>query len=346
MTYHLDNCGLTVTDRMQIPIQKIVLGSLLAVSAVAVRAQSKTSEATLPASPAAMQQSTPIDLALHPAGAPPSTPLDLALHPAGVPQSTPVDLTLHPAPALQSAPIDLSLHPAAVPKSAPIDPSMQPAAAALSGSIDLALQSTSAEVKRVARWVTDSGDNGGLPYLLIDKVNAKVFAFNPAGQLQGAAPALLGMSRGDRLLAPNSAPMSAMSPQSRITPAGRFVSRLAIDSHGKELLVLDYEAAISLHPVVRGTPAEHRAERLNSASAQDNRISFGCINVPAAFYSTIVSPAFTHTKGVVYVLPETSTASGLFGFQPDGAAAAPGTQQTSTGLNARTGQAGPAPDAR
>ena len=37
-----------------------------------------------------------------------------------------------------------------------------------------------------------------------------------------------------------------MPPQVRITPAGRFVSRLARDSHGKELLVLDYDASISL----------------------------------------------------------------------------------------------------
>ena len=191
----------------------------------------------------------------------------------------------------------------------------------------------------MARWVVDSGDNAGLPYLLIDKVNARVFAFNPAGQLQGAAAALLGMGRGDRLLVPNDTKMAAMPPQVRITPAGRFVSRLAIDSHGKELLVLDYAASISLHAVVKGTPAEHRAERLASATAQDNRISFGCINVPAAFYATIVSPAFTNTKGIVYVLPETGTASELFGFRPVDAAAVPGGQQSSTESNARAVQA-------
>lgn len=235
--------------------------------------------------------------------------------------------------APQLPPMDLSLHPATAQPPLPIAPAPHPATALPPTSVDLALQSASEEVKRVARWVLASRDNAGLPFLLVDKVNAQVLAFNGTGQLQGMTPALLGMARGDRLLAPNDAPMSAMPPQVRITPAGRFVSKLALDSLGKELLVLDYDASISLHAVVKGTPEEARAERLRSATAQDNRISFGCINVPAAFYSTIVSPAFTRTKGIVYVLPETSPASALFGFQPAGAAVA-GAQQGSTALDA------------
>jgi len=149
---------------------------------------------------------------------------------------------------------------------------------------------------------------------------------------------LLGLAHGDRLLAPNTATMSQMSPQVRITPAGRFVSQLAVDSHGKELLVIDYDASISLHPVIKGTPVEHRAERLASTTSQDNRISYGCINVPPAFYTTYVHPAFNQTKGIVYILPETSPASQLFGFSE----AAPGAPQSSTALNARAAQAVPA----
>ena len=170
------------------------------------------------------------------------------------------------------------------------------------------------DVQGFARWVIDSGDNAGLPFVLVDKLNAQVLAFNAAGQLQGAAPALLGMARGDRLLAPNDATMAEMRPRERITPAGRFVSRLARDSDGKELLVLDYQAAISLHPVIKGTPAERRAQRLSSATSQDNRISYGCINVPPDFYTRIVSPTFSRTKGIVYVLPETVSANELFGM--------------------------------
>jgi hypothetical protein len=218
-------------------------------------------------------------------------------------------------------------------------PPIDPAAAAQSAPIDdSALHSASAEVQFVASWIIDSGDNLGLPFLLIDKVDARVFAFNPAGQFQGAAAALLGMARGDHLLVSNDTEMAQMPPQVRVTPAGRFVSRLALDSEGKEVLVLDYDASISLHPVTKGTPKERRAERLASATAQDNRISFGCINVPVPFYATFVSLAFAGTKGIVYVLPETSPASELFGMHRGGAAVS-GAQQaskTSTAPAART----------
>ena len=292
------------------------MGMLIAFSAMSVRAQQKAPSALLPAKEAATQQSKPIDLSLHAASAP---------------QLGPIDLTPHPATAQQSGPIDLTLHAATVPQPDPNDPS---------------LQSASDEVQGVARWVADSGDNVGLPYILIDKVNARVFAFNRAGQIVGAAPALLGMGRGDRLIVPNDTQMAAMPPRVRITPAGRFVSRLAIDSHGKELLVLNYDASISLHAVVKGTPEEHRAERLKSLTVDDNRISFGCINVPEPFYATVVSPAFTNTKGIVYVLPETAPASELFGFHAVGATSVSGAQQGPGGLNARSTQAVPARDAR
>ena len=76
---------------------------------------------------------------------------------------------------------------------------------------------------------------------------------------------------------------------------------------------MDYDTAVSLHPVVKGTPKERRAERLASASALDKRISYGCINVPVRFYEKVVSPTFTGTNGIVYVLPETRSAQAVFG---------------------------------
>jgi hypothetical protein len=258
-----------------------------------------------------------------PAPAPAPAPLNLSL-----PQSGPAAAQ----PLLPSAPVLVApLAPASLPAPALSAPSVSSAPAAtlpvVQGDVPLPL-TASAEVQRVTRWIKDSGDNGGMPYLVIDKANARVYSFSRAGQLQGDAPVLLGMAKGDRLLAPNSATMSVMRPDQRITPAGRFLSRLAIDSHGKELLVLDYDASISLHPVVKGKPEEHRAERLASPTSDDNRISFGCINAPIPFYANVVSPSFKGTRGIVYVLPETRAAAQLFGFQPFDAPAPSGGAST------------------
>lgn len=190
--------------------------------------------------------------------------------------------------------------------------------AAPAAGADSALQSASIDARRIARWVSDSKDNHRLPYMIVDKANARVFVFDAHGRLQGADAALLGMARGDRSIAGiGDRKMSAIRPQDRTTPAGRFKASLDRDVHGQEILVIDYAASISLHAVVKGTPAERRAERLQSATSEDNRISFGCINVPVKFYRNVVSPVFKQTFGIVYILPEMSPASEFFGFHDD-----------------------------
>ena len=172
----------------------------------------------------------------------------------------------------------------------------------------------SPESRKLADWVVDSADNGKLPFMIIDKVQARVFMFDAHGQLRGASAALLGLAVGD-----DSVPgigqrkLSSIRPDERTTAAGRFVASLDRDIHGKEVLWVDYDTALSLHRVVKGHPNERRAERLATQSPADNRISFGCINVPINFYEQVVSPSFTGTNGIVYILPETRSAREVFG---------------------------------
>ena len=179
---------------------------------------------------------------------------------------------------------------------------------------------SSSTVANLAQWVVATRDNAAMPYVIIDKVHAEVFMFDTAGHVQAAAPALLGLARGDHSVAGvGDEKMSAIRPQDRITPAGRFVASLGRDPHGKEILWVDYKNAIALHPVVKGTAQERRAERLASPTSADHRISYGCINVPLTFYRKFISPAFAQTSGVVYILPETSSAPALFGSYKVGA---------------------------
>ena len=179
------------------------------------------------------------------------------------------------------------------------------------------LQAASLEVLEVAKWVEVSRDNAGLPFIVVDKTNAQVYAFTPAAQLKATAPVLLGAGVGDAVLVSPDAPMSAIPPQKRITPAGRYPSRLVFDPHTKkDVLLIDGHNLITMHIVAKGTPVQRRAERLASATSEDNRVSYGCINVPPAFFTTVVGPDFTPAKGIVYILPEKTTAAQLFGFQP------------------------------
>ena len=167
-------------------------------------------------------------------------------------------------------------------------------------------ESASPDARHVANWVVDSGDNGRMPFVIIDKRQAKVFVFNADGRLRGAAPALLGLAQGDDSIPGiGERKLSSILPEERTTPAGRFVAALGRNLHKGEILWIDYKAAISLHPVITTNLKERRAQRLATPTPLDNRISYGCINVPAKFFKRVVSPAFKRTNGIVYVLPET-----------------------------------------
>jgi len=171
----------------------------------------------------------------------------------------------------------------------------------------------SKDAVHIAHWVLDSADHGGLPFAIVDKKAAKVFVFDAEGRLRGATPALLGAAIGDHAVPGiGDRPMSSIRPEERTTSAGRFVATIGRNLKGVDVLWVDYETAISMHRVVTTKPAERRLQRLATPTPADNRISYGCINVPVKFYETVVSPTFTGTSGIVYVLPETRSAREVF----------------------------------
>jgi len=196
---------------------------------------------------------------------------------------------------------------------APSVDEMRPLAAHAPKRANFEMERASREARHVADWVVDSGDNRSMPFAIVDKTDAKVFVFDADGRLHGAAPALLGLAKGD-LAVPGigNRPLSSIRPWERTTPAGRFVAALGRNMHGVEILWVDYDGAVSMHPVIKGKPEERRAQRLATPTPLDNRISYGCINVPAKFFEHVVRPAFSGTYGIVYVLPEMMPARAVF----------------------------------
>lgn len=170
------------------------------------------------------------------------------------------------------------------------------------------------DVRHIADWVVDSGDNGGLPFMILDKINAKIFVFDPGGWILGAAPVLLGLARGDDTVPGiGDRPLSSIRPEERTTPAGRFVAQRGMSTRGVDVVWVDYDSGVSVHRVVTSNPRERRLDRLATPTPADNRISYGCINVLDAFYNNVVNPSFTNTQGIVYVLPETRSVRSVFG---------------------------------
>jgi hypothetical protein len=169
------------------------------------------------------------------------------------------------------------------------------------------------DVVDLAAWVIASGDNRGLPFAVIDKGAAQVLIFGENGKLRGLAPALIGSAVGD-----DSAPgvgdreLKDIPMKDRTTPAGRFLAAYGPAAGNQRVLWVDYETAISIHPLAdNSAPKERRKERLASADPDDNRITHGCINVSKAFYAKVVNPTF-EKGGIFYVLPDNKTMQAAF----------------------------------
>jgi hypothetical protein len=161
-------------------------------------------------------------------------------------------------------------------------------------------------VKQVADWVADSRDNHGRPFAILDKPDARVYVFDSGAHLIGASPVLLGAAVGDDS-APGigERPMSQVRQDEKTTPAGRFESHPGRNASGEDVVWVDCADAVSMHRVRPVDPKERRLQRLASADPAVRRISYGCINVPVAFFDMVVQPMMARGPGVVYVLPET-----------------------------------------
>ncbi len=170
------------------------------------------------------------------------------------------------------------------------------------------------DARHIADWVVDSGDNRNAPFLIIDKMAAQAYMFDRSGKLVGTAPVLLGLAKGDDTPPGiGDKPLSAIRAHERITGAGRYVGELGYNLRGEDVLWVDYDTGLSLHRVLTTNSRERRAHRLATPTPLDNRVSYGCINVPVRFFEQVIRPTYRGTKGMVYVLPETRPARVVFG---------------------------------
>lgn len=165
---------------------------------------------------------------------------------------------------------------------------------------------------RVIDWVSTARDNGRLPYIVIDKQSAAMFLFDAKGKQLAKAPVLLGIALGDDATPGiGSKNLSEIGPAEKTTPAGRFLARYGIAAGKQKVLWVDYATSVAIHTIPAGKPREQRVKRMLSETAEDNRITFGCINVPKAAYAK-VQQQFGKKGGYVYIMPDVKPVEEVF----------------------------------
>jgi hypothetical protein len=171
----------------------------------------------------------------------------------------------------------------------------------------------SADAQRLVDWIRRSGDHAGAPFVVIDKRDAHLWLFDADGSLRGHTAVLLGLARGDQSVPGiGERPMAQILAHERTTPAGRFVIEPGHNLAGEDVFWIDYDAAVSMHRVRATNPRERRLERLATPTPADNRISYGCVNVPVGFFDERLAPLLRRHGGVAYLLPETAPLSSLW----------------------------------
>ncbi|HEY8356759.1 MAG TPA: hypothetical protein VIL30_04790 [Ramlibacter sp.] len=279
----------------------VLLGVAILAVVIPLRMAQNAREPAPPAvtqAPAIQSPSVQAPIAEAPVAQAPAAPAPVA--PPAVAADTP---TPPPAAAKDDAP---AVAEAVAPKAG---------AAASLRLADFSGEQPSPEAKHVANWAVHSRDHKRHAFVIVDKKDARVYVFGPDGKLKESAPALLGSARGDHTVpGVGDKPLSQVKPDEKTTPAGRFVAEPGKNTNGEDIVWVDYDAAVSMHRIRPMVAADRRLERLATLTVDDNRISFGCINLPVTFYEEVLSPTVRKHGAIVYVLPETSrTPQQLFG---------------------------------
>jgi hypothetical protein len=223
-----------------------------------------------------------------------------------------------PAPDARPSVLQATPQPQPLPNpGAPVGQGTAPRDGAASATVRLADfkgEDPSPMARLVANWVAATHDNKKHAFVLVDKRDARVYVFHPDGVLKESAPALLGSAHGDDS-SPGigEKPLSAVRPEEKTTPAGRFVAEPGRNANNEDIVWVDYDAAVSMHRVRPLVARERRLERLATLTTDDNRISFGCINLPVTFYEGVLSPTVQKYGAIVYVLPDVKSPRQVFG---------------------------------
>lgn len=152
-------------------------------------------------------------------------------------------------------------------------------------------------------------------YIILDKPSATMYLIGEDKSLIAEFPVLLGQTKGET--------RNMADPESDVaigatTPAGKYrLGKVGItgimqsDSilyQGRIMAVLGANPGLAIH-MTYPKEFEERTEALNTSTIDDNRMSWGCINVSPENFDKFIKPNFTHgyAEGLhyIFITPDT-----------------------------------------
>lgn len=146
------------------------------------------------------------------------------------------------------------------------------------------------------------------PYVIADKPTATVFLFDSQNNIIAKFPALFGQAKGE---APNSADANSdIAGSGATTPAGSYKMSLGKNMkaqdlnlyHGK-IFRIEGTSNLAFHITYPGELAE-RTKALKTKTTEDNRMSWGCINISEENFDKYVTPYLSKDNQKLYITPD------------------------------------------
>jgi hypothetical protein len=185
--------------------------------------------------------------------------------------------------------------------------------------------SMSRDAQSVYERVAPIAMEGNKAFFIADKPSGMIHAFNGDGSYIASSPSLFGKKAGDVETGANiTKTVDELSEEDLVTPAGTFKIQVLgngmpggdyaggyiLRMHNVKDITPDGKTRkrktfVAVHSVYLKKPAEMRKERLESKTAADNKISFGCINTSTDFFLNEIVPNIKSFKGgMVFVMPD------------------------------------------
>lgn len=163
------------------------------------------------------------------------------------------------------------------------------------------VQGVSQEASNTINWVKQHKDHNGRNFVVADKDQGKIHIVSPDGKVLSTQNALFGKGKGNDK-SPLNTPSGRMQLQKETnlnsTEKGLYGDSVLdfVDPTTKAKVRQTDGSIVAMHRVIN---KPERKSALNSATANDNYLSHGCINIPTAFYDTTVDNL---DGAMVYVL--------------------------------------------
>lgn len=144
-------------------------------------------------------------------------------------------------------------------------------------------------------------------YVIVDKPNAKLYIIGTNKKIVGTMPVLLGQTKGET---PNmSNPESDVAEQAT-TPSGKYtLTRLPTEEgiatyKGKIFNIISKDnAGLAIH-ITYPPEKEKRSKSLNTPTPDDNRMSWGCINVDEEMWDQYIEGNIKNRGATLFILPD------------------------------------------